>query len=547
MIALTRRAGLRAVPYWDCGEREVLIDVVDCLPLGPSEDGSYVRHGNEWKKVIAYAFADGPGETIRKVVSRRLEEKIRGSRELVVAFGTRHRSEARVLALGTRHPKWVETAPFHEDLVFDIPGDATAARMFEVFFGLARRASGGSAELEAVRRWLSPVMGFDPASGTAPELPQGLSRESLASAFGGEAGRAPSWAVNALQGRPLTNPRTSLEKTGRNKPMGVALIGAGNYARTQAAHHLRKSGLNVTWIVDRDPVCAALVGERMGVAKRATTSSEAFSDPGVGLVVLTSFHDSHTPLACVALSEGKRVFIEKPPAITQEQLRALLGACGANPGRWRIGYNRRYAPAVRIALDELTRVEGPTTVLCTVREATIPRGHWYYWPNQGTRILGNLCHWIDLGFLLCARQPPVSLCLSAPEIDGRRDEEVGVGLVFKDNSAVTVIGTGRGDGSLGVRERIEVRRGELTIVIEDFRSLTVQTEGRTRTLWNGVRDRGHGAMFRSCAAWSRGEPSQEPLSYDVRDLWIPNRLAIEAAEMAASGKTSRSYDANEWD
>lgn len=537
------------VPSWKAGPGETLVQVSLCLPLGPSEMNGYIHHGRDWRKVLRYSLVDGPRETVRKITSRLLEEKIRESRELVIAVGVRpSRPSVLVLALGTRHPRWAELAPFHEKLLFDLPANALPEQAIGAFLKLVSSGMGTTPDEKVVRCWASPLLGFDSASGRPPIVPKGLSSEALSRLLEDDGQCAlPEWAAKSLQRRPTPVVPIAARRTGAVTKGGVVLVGAGNYSRTQTAYHLSRSGARISWVVDRDPVCAALVAAELGAPRAGTDMSEAIADDGVELAVVASFHDTHAPLACAALDAGLRVFIEKPPAIDERQLATLLISCATNPGRWRIGYNRRYAKMIRVMHRALEVQRGPTTVTCVVREATIPRGHWYYWPTQGTRILGNLCHWLDIGFLLCGRGAPSAMYVSAPEIRGRRDEEVAIHVSFQNGSTCTIVGTGRGDGALGVQERIEARRESRTFVIEDFRRATLYEGGRVLGRWGGFRDQGHGDMFRSCASWLKGETSQEPLTYDLTDLWVPNRLAIDAAGMALRQQLCQVYPSSEWE
>lgn len=532
---LTRAAGWVDVPTWEPGPCETLLEIKAMLPLGPSQEGMYTRQPRDIRRVISYILTDGLGETLRKVRSRRLEEAIRGSRELVLAAGQRQEDKRSCLAIGTRHPMWIPRAPFHDQLTFPFMCGADFDRALSTFFLLARVHNH---DFGALRNWLAPLIGYDPACGESPKLPEGLSMAAL--------GRLEKGANNLAvpPGTFIFKEVAPISAKRRRVPayhaQGFVLVGAGNYARTQAAHQLSKGGLRPRWVVDRDPVTAAMVGARLGVQRVSTTITEPLGDEGAPLFVVASFHDTHAPIACAALEAGKRVFVEKPPALGRSQLEQLYISCVNAPGRWRVGYNRRYAPMVRLAREALGAESGPVTVTCIIREATIPRSHWYYWTNQGTRISGNLCHWVDLAFLLCDRGCPASLSLSAPDVEGRRDEETVLVVTFTDGSQASIVGTGRGYGTLGVEETIVARRGSTTFCIQDFRVASFRRAGRMIKNWRGKRDRGHRDMFRSCARWAVGMPSQAPMSYELADLWIPNLLTALASEMAISGDQYRS-------
>ena len=77
-----------------------------------------------------------------------------------------------------------------------------------------------------------------------------------------------------------------------------------------------------------------------------------------------------------------------------------MAAADRHPGELEVGFNRRYNPLVERARKELAAESGPTTLVATIREVDITPDHWYLWPNQGTRVAGNLCHWIDLALHL---------------------------------------------------------------------------------------------------------------------------------------------------
>ena len=153
-----------------------------------------------------------------------------------------------------------------------------------------------------------------------------------------------------------------------------------------------------------------LVGREYGFTLATTDAERAIAEtPAPGLVVVATAHDSHTRLACAALKAGHRVFVEKPPVVTEEDVHRLVAAMRAHPGAVEIGFNRRYHPLVRRARARLRQETGPVSISCLVKELTFEPDHWYFWPNQATRITGNLCHWIDLAVFLIEDQPmPVS-------------------------------------------------------------------------------------------------------------------------------------------
>ena len=132
-----------------------------------------------------------------------------------------------------------------------------------------------------------------------------------------------------------------------------------------------------------------------------------------------------------------------------------------------LGFNRRHNRLVKRARNLLAGEAGPTSVFCIVREVPILPNHWYFWPNQGTRIAGNVCHWIDLGvFLIGEHADPERISLSPPipstGSSAYCDGERVLTVIFSDGSLLTVAATDRGDDLRGVQETVEIRRGATT-------------------------------------------------------------------------------------
>jgi predicted dehydrogenase len=212
------------------------------------------------------------------------------------------------------------------------------------------------------------------------------------------------------------------------------------------------------------------------------------------VVVIATYHSTHLPLAELALSFNSeaKVMIEKPPVTTWEQLARLLELRRA--GYFiEIGYNRRHTEYVRQARTLLDTKQGPTTVTCIVRERTIPMTHWYYWPTQGTRIIGNLTHWIDIGIHLIGSRP-VSFNTMSSSLRFPADD-VSISVHFEDGSQLNLISTDRGNPLRGIQEYIDIRKDDLTIKIDDFLHLTVQEGGRERSSSRLIRDKGHKRMY----------------------------------------------------
>jgi hypothetical protein len=142
---------------------------------------------------------------------------------------------------------------------------------------------------------------------------------------------------------------------------------------------------------------------------------------------------------------------------------------------------------------------GPTRVEFEIQGYRLGRAHWYRWPDQGTRIAGNLVHWIDLGYRLVGCAVPSWVDVSVPTDPAETDRDaMTLAVGFEDDSQITIRFASGGDETWGIRERVRVRKQDLTAEIDDFLSLRISRAGVER-LRRYRRDKGHAAFMRALA------------------------------------------------
>lgn len=483
---------------------------------------------------MRFLFTDGPLATYRKASSKRAESRFSGDYWIIAVEGRCRRSGGRVFAIACRVPTCAASIPVHEHLCRDVPDAAT-------FAAFADSLAAGRETLAGLR--ISQTYLY---SGESPPHPLvGLLEAAVASA------RSPLPEAEAsarIAGGIIVPPAGQEEESRRlilnerpeasREATPVAVLGAGDYVRIEVMPALRKARLEPLVLCDREPQIAELTAREHGFAIATTDPVVAIDEldrPGV--VFVATAHDSHAELAAIALERGHRVFLEKPAVVTSGDLERLLGASKGREGRLELGFNRRYNPLLRRAREELARESGPATIVCSVREVDIELSHWYLWPNQGTRVAGNLCHWIDAAvFLMSGVNVPLSVTISPQVVAGPKgiDAERMISIAFDDGSLVSLLATDRGDDIRGVQENLRAARGAVSIEIDDLWRMTMMRDGRARrrrTLW---RDKGHQRMYRTAfSRLRRGDPALYPRA----DLATVCAIQLAAADLARSGRS----------
>ncbi len=524
-------------PGYEVPVGAVPVAVSASIPLVEVENASGRKQRRPGRKVAVFLATDGPRNTLRKARTKRDEPRFTGDYRTSLVLGQDLGAGQAVVALAPRVPPAAQQLVVHRALVQPVPEAFSAGDLRRV----AARLSAQAGLIARLGRQSYLHSGLEPPA----ELVT-----ALTGALAGPDDALPVPAGQVLSPPPGDGrPADTVLRLRPDAPAGgglpVAVLGAGDYTRSEIIPALRRASLVPYAVANREAQIAALVGREFGFTLATTDAERAIAEtPAPGLVVVATAHDSHTRLACAALKAGHRVFVEKPPAVTGEDVRRLAAAMRAHPGAVEIGFNRRYHPLVRRARARLRRETGPVTISCLVKELTFEPDHWYFWPNQGTRITGNLCHWIDLAVFFLEDHPmPVSVTLSPrmPGTEPGNDEERVLTVTFEDGSLLTVLGTTRGDDIRGVQEQIDIRRGTTTITLDDLWKMRVRSDGIERYSRTPFRDKAHTAMY--AEALGRIVAGQ-PAVYPVRDLVVVSAIQIAASDLARTD--GRAADLPDW-
>lgn len=301
---------------------------------------------------------------------------------------------------------------------------------------------------------------------------------------------------------------------------GIAFIGFGNYARSVLLPALPAAARSrLATVATANGLTAHSAAEKAGFAAATTDVNAILDDPAVATVFIVTRHDTHADLTTRALEAGKHVFVEKPLALSHQELETVMAAARTAPGTLTVGFNRRFAPFTLETARLFADRTAPLSMIYRVNAGPIPRESWVHGGEGGGRIAGEACHFIDT-LAAIAGAAPVAVERAAPQ--GIDDSAIIV-LRFADGSVGTVVYSSQGDPAVA-KERIEILGAGTIVEIDDFAALTIHQGGKT-TRKKGTQDKGQknlvAAFLDACAS---GEP---PISLD--DLEAVSRATLIAA------------------
>ncbi|MEO3977915.1 bi-domain-containing oxidoreductase [Streptomyces sp. CAU 1734] len=219
-------------------------------------------------------------------------------------------------------------------------------------------------------------------------------------------------------------------------PVRLAFIGAGNYATSMLLPHLaRRDGVELSSVVTTTALSAVNARRKFGFAEATTDLDAVLGDPAVDAVFVVTRHSSHAELTRRALLAGKTVFVEKPLALTGDELAGVLAAVEESGNdRIQVGFNRRFAPLLVEADKRFGARTGPASLRYLINAGRLDRGSWYLRQDtEGTRFEGEGGHFIDTASRLLGADPVSVYAVATP---GNDDLQIVLG--YPDGSTATI-------------------------------------------------------------------------------------------------------------
>jgi predicted dehydrogenase len=277
--------------------------------------------------------------------------------------------------------------------------------------------------------------------------------------------------------RPLQRRLSTSAPSSRPVPRPVVhlgVIGAGNYATSMLLPHLQnRSDVRLVEVATATGLSATNAQRRFGFERWSTDYRGLLDDEAVDAVVIATRHHAHAAMVCEALRAGKAVFVEKPLAVDSDQMQAILAAVGdSGNDRLMVGFNRRFAPLLVDLKGDFGARRGPMQVRYDVNAGRLEAGSWYTQPEEGSRLVGEGCHFIDtVSWWL--DQDPVAVFAAAT---GDPDDTAST-LLYPDGSVATIAYQTGGD-SRAPKELVQVTGDRQLARLHNFQRSELWRSGR---------------------------------------------------------------------
>ncbi|HEX7320351.1 MAG TPA: bi-domain-containing oxidoreductase [bacterium] len=305
----------------------------------------------------------------------------------------------------------------------------------------------------------------------------------------------------------------------------IGVIGAGNFARDFLLPQISKMrDISIHGVATAKGLSARYVADKYSVNYITTDSNKVLHDKDINTVFIFTRHDTHASYTIEALKHNKHVFVEKPLATSENQLQELIQTWKRYPQMVMVGYNRRFSPIIRSVLEKMPK-GNPQTGVYRINAGAIPSSSWVHDENEGGgRIIGEVCHFVDLAMYLTASRPSRVYSTTALSYDN-----VSCVIEFENGSVFNIIYTTLGNPALP-KERIEIYSQGKVAIIDDFRGYSIITGDQGTIQKSGKTDKGFlQEIISFIDAVKNGTPP--PISFE--DLVISTYTTLKIIESAS--------------
>ena len=316
--------------------------------------------------------------------------------------------------------------------------------------------------------------------------------------------------------------------------LAIGFIGAGNYASSMLLPPLaRLDKAHLAHVATTRSLSAVNAQRRFEFATASTNADAVFEDAAVDAIFIVTRHHSHADMVCRALETGKAVFVEKPLALTRDQIDRIVEVIAKTGNdRLMVGFNRRFAPLLTQMKSQFGSVASTSVTRYLVNAGPLAADSWYGNDAlEGSRFTGEGGHFIDTLSWWADSLPEEVYAVKGPEKD---DVQVTVRFENGSSGAISYVTAGN---SRYPKETLDAAAGGRNARLDNFRKATVWSGRRHSTMRSrGGQDKGQRAEL---TQFVKANLTGASMPIPVESLIATTRATIAVSESLMSGRPER--------
>ncbi len=314
------------------------------------------------------------------------------------------------------------------------------------------------------------------------------------------------------------------KSSGNDKKLSIGFIGSGNFTSKVILPNLKKiNNTHLHTIASHSGSSSTYSAKKYGFEINTTDVSLVFSDTSINTIFICSRHDTHAEFVLKALEQNKNIFVEKPLALTLEQLKNIRETYSKSNSVLFVDFNRRFSPLSILAKELLSDIKLPKAINFNINSGAIDKKSWVQNAKiGGGRIIGEVCHFIDFLFFLIQSKVDYWHSIS---MDNETNDTLTICIKFKDGSIGNINYFSNGSVKYP-KESIEIFTGNKVLKIDNFKKLTGYgwKNFKSKKLWS--QDKGHSTAIKEFISSIQNNDFPPILIEEIFDV---SKLSIEVS------------------
>jgi len=297
------------------------------------------------------------------------------------------------------------------------------------------------------------------------------------------------------------------------KEVNVGFIGAGSFAQNFLLPTVHKIG-NMIGLADAQSSTTRIVADKYHFQYATGNADDIIADDKINTIFIATPHNLHSEYVLKAIKQGKNVFVEKPLAMTIEELEEIKASYLSIPPsdlpHLMVGFNRRFAPHIQ-KIKKLFPENDAKAINYRINAGTIPADHWIHDQEiGGGRIIGEVCHFVDLCMYITGSKI-MSIAANVMSTPQNLMDTLVVNISFANGSIASISYFSNGNRAVN-KEYLEVFYANQVAIIDDFKKMSVFSEHQTKMNLS-KKDKGHDEEVKKFIS-SIKEGKESPISFD---------------------------------
>jgi predicted dehydrogenase/threonine dehydrogenase-like Zn-dependent dehydrogenase len=329
----------------------------------------------------------------------------------------------------------------------------------------------------------------------------------------------------------LKPPAVRKDFSGARDRIAIGFVGAGGYASSMLLPHLVKlPAADLAHVATTRSLSAANAQQKFGFSTASTDSDSVFTDDSLDAIFIVTRHATHAKLVCRALETGKAVFVEKPLALTREEVGQITETVERTGNdRLMVGFNRRFAPLLTAMRKNFGAAAPTASTRYLVNAGPLAKDSWYLNEEaEGSRFAGEGGHFIDTLSWWAD-----SMVTEVYAVRGPEKSDVQATFRF-GNGAAGAIAYLTGGNARFPKETLDATGGGRSARLDNFKTAAVWSgRGKSAAKARGGQDKGQQSEM---AAFVEAVRTGGPMPIGIESLLATTRATIAVGESLLSGR-----------